>query len=120
MTGPVAVLNLLAGLNGTAKRSLNSQAANVSGLLSASRTAPLASGGLNSGETRNANAIPSAHARRSRSGADPNNAVTRNASAMSSVPARPSASAEAVIRNASRTGSGQNSPIDASARRETA
>jgi hypothetical protein len=98
LTGPVAAPKVrLAGLNGIAKPSLNSQTANVSGLLSASRTAPLASSG-------------------------PNNVVTRNASAMPSVPARPSASALAVIRNGLRTGSGsgQNSPIDATGRPVTA
>ena len=123
MTGPVAAPKVrLAGLNGIAKPSLNSQTANVSGLLSASRTAPLASSGRNSVAMRNPNAMPSALARRSRSGAGPNNVVTRNASAMPSVPARPSASALAVIRNGLRTGSdsGQNSPIDAIGRPVTA
>jgi len=145
LTGPVAALNLREGLNGTAKRSLNSQVANASGLPSASRTAPLASGGLNSAETRNANAMASALARRSRSGtgpnnvvtlnanaiasalaqpsrsgAGPNNVVTRNASATPTVPARPSASVMAVIRNALRTGGGQNNPIGATGRAKTA
>jgi hypothetical protein len=97
LTDPVAAPKVrLAGLNEIAKPSLNSQT-NVSGLLSASRTAPLASSG-------------------------PNNVVTRDASAMPSVPARPSASALAVIRNGLRTGSGsgQNSPIDATGRPVTA
>ena len=75
----------------------------------------------NAERERNAERARSAEQERSRAG-QPNNVVTRNASAMPSVPARPSASALAVIRNGLRTGSGsgQNSPIDATGRPGTA